>query len=574
VSASQALSSETSIGRLHTRVAQVLGAMTGATGVHLVLWDEDRQDWLPVPEDSGSEPADGADLQRAAPMSVLRYAERTREPLVVSDATTDDRFARDPYFADIDWCSLLAMPIISRAELRAVLLLENRLIRGAFTTGRLDAVQLIAGQLAVSLDNAQLYAEYRRIADEQAALRRVATLVAQAAPPELVFGSVAEEVGRLLGADSAILVRYYESELEVVGTWMLTGVPPPTPVGGRLPLGGDNVTSRVHRTGRPARFDYTQFSGVIGQVAARNWGLRTSVGVPVSAESRLWGSVVVAFTHKELLASDTEKRLAGFTELLATAIANAESQAKVAASRARIVAAADHARRRIERDLHDGAQQRLVSLELQLRAARAAVPPGSRELSAALEHIEAGLSAALGELREIARGIHPAILADGGLRPAMRALARRSPVPVDLKVPAAGRLPEQVEVGAYYVVAEALTNTAKHARASAVSVELQVDGDALRISVRDDGVGGADFTAGIGLTGLKDRVEAIGGRIFLDSARGAGTRLRVELPLLPGGAVRAGGFRRGGPHASRLARRPGRRPTVSREAGCRTGRGR
>jgi signal transduction histidine kinase len=296
--------------------------------------------------------------------------------------------------------------------------------------------------------------------------------------------------------------------------------------------------------------------------------------VPVSVESRLWGSVVVAFTHKELLASDTEKRLAGFTELLATAIANAESQAEVAASRARIVAAADHARRRIERDLHDGAQQRLVSLELQLRAARAAVPPGSRELSAALDHVEAGLSAALGELREIARGIHPAILADGGLGPALRVLARRSPVPVDLEVPAAERLPEHVEVSAYYVVAEALTNAAKHARASAVSVELQVDGDALRISVRDDGAGGADFTAGTGLTGLKDRVEAIGGRIFLDSPRGAGTRLRVELPLLRGGAVRSGEFRQGGPRASRLARRPERRPTVSRAVGCRTGRGR
>jgi signal transduction histidine kinase len=299
------------------------------------------------------------------------------------------------------------------------------------------------------------------------------------------------------------------------------------------------VTSQVYRTGQPARFDYTKFSGMIGQVAANDWGLRTSVGVPVSVGGRVWGSMIVAFTHKELLASDTEKRLAGFTELVATAIANAESQAEVAASRARIVAAADHARRRIERDLHDGAQQRLVSLELRLRGARATVPPESRELSATLEHIEAGLSSALGELREIARGIHPAILADGGLRPALRALARRSLVPVDLEVPATGRLPEQVEVSAYYVVAEALTNATKHARASAVSVELQVDGDALRVSVRDDGVGGADFTAGTGLTGLKDRVEAIGGRIFLDSPPGAGTHLRVELPLLriPAGAT-------------------------------------
>jgi signal transduction histidine kinase len=463
---------------------------------------------------------------------VLRYAERTREQLVVADATADDRFARDPYFADVASCSLLAVPIVSRGALRAVLLLENRLIRGAFTTARLDAVHIIAGQLAVSLDNAQLYADFRRIADEQAALRRVATLVARAAPPKQVFASVAEEVGRLLAADSAILLRYYTLDLEVIGAWMSTGAPPPTPVGGRLPLGGQNVTTQVHRTGQPARFDYSEHSGVIGQVATHDWQLRSSVGVPVSVEGRLWGSMVVAFTHEEQLPLDTEERLAGFTELLATAIANAEAQAEVTAARARIVAAADQARRRIERDLHDGAQQRLVSLELALRGARAAVPPESRELGAELKYIEAGLAAALGELREIARGIHPAILADGGLHPALRALARRSPVPVDLKLPATGRLPEQVEVSAYYVVAEALTNAVKHARASAVSVDLQVADGALRVSVRDDGAGGADFTMGTGLTGLKDRVEAIGGRIFLDSPRGAGTSLHVELPLL------------------------------------------
>ena len=516
--------------------------MTGATGVHLLLWDGDRQGWLlSDPGSGGPLPVSGTGHERAVPRSVLRYAQRTREPLVVNDATGDDRFARDPYFADAGCCSLLAVPILSRGLLRAVLLLENRLIRGAFTAERLDAVQLIAGQLAVCMDNSQLYAEFRRIADEQAALRRVATLVARAAPPERVFASVAEEVGRLLAADSAILVRYDPPDLEIAGTWMRTGAPAPTPVGGRLPLGGHNVTSQVHRTGQPARFDYGEYSGAIGQVAAHDWRLRTSVGVPVSLEDRLWGSMVVAFTREEVLPTDTEARLAGFTELVATAIANAEAQAEVTASRLRIVAAADQARRRIERDLHDGAQQRLVSLELQLRAARAAVPPGLGELSEDLEHIEAGMAAALGELREIARGIHPAILADGGLGPALRALARRSPIPVDLKVSTGGRLPEQVEVSVYYVVAEALTNAVKHAHASAVGVEVESAGDTLRVAVRDDGAGGADFTRGTGLAGLRDRVEAIGGQIRLDSPRGAGTSVQVELPLAAtdDGAVRA-----------------------------------
>jgi signal transduction histidine kinase len=255
------------------------------------------------------------------------------------------------------------------------------------------------------------------------------------------------------------------------------------------------------------------------------------MGVPIGVEGRPWGAMVVAFTRENLLPEDTEARLAGFIELVATAIANAEAQAEVTVSRARIVAAADQARQRIERDLHDGAQQRLLSLALQLREARAKVPP---ELGTDLERVEAGLTDALDELREMARGIHPAILANGGLRPALRTLARRSPIPVDLEVRAEGRLPEQVEVSAYYVVAEALTNAVKHAHASAVSVEAEVAGGALRVAVRDDGTGGADFTGGTGLAGLKDRVEALGGRMLLDSPPGAGTSLRVELPLTPG----------------------------------------
>ena len=245
-------------------------------------------------------------------------------------------------------------------------------------------------------------------------------------------------------------------------------------------------------------------------------GVRGAVASPIVVEGRLWGAIA-AGSRRGRLPADTEQRLADFTELVATAIANAESQAELTTSRARIVAAADQARRRIERDLHDGAQQRLVSLALQLRAARAAVPPELGDLGADLDRAAAAAAGALDELREIARGIHPAILAEGGLRPALKVLARRSPVPVDLQVRADGRLPEPVEVSAYYVVAEALTNAAKHARASAVSVQVEVAGDVLRVAVRDDGAGGADFTGGTGLAGLKDRVEALGGRIFLDS---------------------------------------------------------
>ena len=530
---SQALSSETSIDRLHARVTQVLSAMTGATGVHLLLWSEDRHDWMLPARGGGIAQVGGGGHERAVPMSVLRYAQRMGEPLVVDDAAADDRFTRDPYFADARCCSLLAVPIFGRSILRAVLLLENRLIRGAFTAERLDAVKLIAGQLAVSLDNAQLYAEFRRIADEQAALRRVATLVARGAPPAEVFAAVTAEAGQVLGTDHTGLFRYdTDGGATAVGAWTGTGVAAPVPVGSRMSLGGQNVTTLVSETGRPARLDdYGDVSGPAGDLA-RGWGIHASVGAPITVEDQLWG-VMTAVSNSEELPPDTEARLAGFTELIATAVANAESQAQLTASRARIVATADATRRRIERNLHDGAQQRLVTLALQLRSAQAAAPPGAGELAAQLGRAAAGATGALDELREIARGIHPAILTKGGLKPALNVLGRRCPVSVELDVRVEGRLPEPIEIATYYVVAEALTNAAKHADASTVTVTIESDtaGAVLRVAVRDDGAGGADFTRGTGLACLKDRVEALGGAIVLHSPRGAGTSLRAELPL-------------------------------------------
>jgi signal transduction histidine kinase len=536
VSASQALSSETSIARLHTRVAEVLSAMTGATGVQLLLWSEERHGWLRPAADGRTVPVGDASRERTVPMSVLRYAERTREPLVVADAAGDERFTRDPYLAGGGCCSLLAVPVLSRGMLQAVLLLENRLLSGAFTAQRLETVRLIAGQLAVSLDNAKLYADFRQIADEQAALRRVAVLVARAAPPEEVFAAVAAEAGAVLGVDVTILNRYAPDRAEAVAVavavWASDGRPPIV-VGNRVPLGGRNMTSLMFQSGRPARIDsYTDTSGPVGGIA-REAGVQASVGVPVSVAGELWG-VMIAASRAEPLPADTEGRLAGFTELAATAVANAEAQAEVSASRARIVAAADQTRRRIERNLHDGAQQRLVSLGLRLRAVQAAIPP---QFGGQLDDAVTEAAGALDELGEIARGIHPAVLTERGLAPALKTLARRSAVPVDLQVHVEQRLPEPVEVSAYYVIAEALSNAAKHARASTVSVLTEVAGDVLLLTVRDDGAGGAGFTRGTGLAGLKDRVEALSGRIFLDSPRGAGTSLRVELPLTPSSAA-------------------------------------
>jgi signal transduction histidine kinase len=316
------------------------------------------------------------------------------------------------------------------------------------------------------------------------------------------------------------------------------------PVGSWVELGGRNVTTLVFRTHQPARIDsYADDSGMAATVVLAA-GLRSSVGVPIDVEGRLWGVLVVSSTQEEPLPADTEARLVGFTDLVATALANAAARAELTASRARIVATADNTRRRIERDLHDGAQQRLISLALQLRTAQAAVPGEADELAAQLDRLTTDLTDVVDELREFAHGIHPAVLAQGGLRPALKALARRCAVPVALAVRVDRRLPEPIEVAAYYVVSEALTNTAKHARASVVRIEVddevdEVDngGARLRICVRDDGRGGADLTRGSGLVGLKDRVEALGGQLVLQTAPGSGTALRVEIPLTPADAI-------------------------------------
>ena len=209
---------------------------------------------------------------------------------------------------------------------------------------------------------------------------------------------------------------------------------------------------------------------------------------------------------------------------------NAQLYAELVESRARIVAAADQTCRRIERDLHDGAQQRLANLVLQARMAREAAP-GTGELAARLDAVAEEATRAMAELRDLARGVHPAVLAEGGLRPALRGLARRSAVPVALEIQVEGRLPEQVETAAYFAVAETLTNAAKHADATAVTVAVEVDGTVLRVRVSDDGRGGADPGAGSGLVGLKDRVEALGGRFAVQTAPGAGTTVHAELPL-------------------------------------------
>jgi signal transduction histidine kinase len=389
--------------------------------------------------------------------------------------------------------------------------------------------------LATAIANAESRAGLARLAQEQTALRRVATLVARGVPAEQLFAAVTEEAGRLLGAEVAALARYEaDGTASELARWSREAREEPI-LESTWRLEGENVPTRVARTGRSARMDGVSHSGAPIDARLGASGIRSQVGTPIFVDAQLWGVMVAGSLSEATLAPDTEARLADFTDLLATAIANADSRAALAASRARILVAFDDARRRIERDLHDGAQQRLVSLGLRLSAAQAdvdATPGALRELLGALAD---EISQVQTELREIARGIHPAILAEGGLGPALRTLARRSPIPVELEVHPQPhpRLPEQIEVAAYYVVTEALTNAAKHGSPSVVRIDVATRGETLSISVADDGPGGADPARGSGLVGLRDRVEAVAGTLAITSLPGAGTTVTVELPAGP-----------------------------------------
>jgi len=369
------------------------------------------------------------------------------------------------------------------------------------------------------------------LAQQQASLRRVATLVARGAPAEEVFRAVADEVAYAIDVVNTCLLRFEpDGSGALVAAHNEAGLKA-MPVGARLDLEGDNVAAMVLSTGQPARMNTHEDAAGPAAALIRDLGYRSGVGVPVIVDGRLWGTAIVGSSSKQPPPPDTESRLRGFAELVATAIANADARAELMASRARIVAAADDARRRFERDLHDGAQQRLVSLGLMLRAVEDSIPSHLPAVKEQVSDIIAGLLAANEELRQLSHGLHPAILSRGGLRPAIRNLARRSAVPVELDLDVERRLPEPVEVATYYVAAEALTNAAKHAHASTVTLSMAADACGVRLSVHDDGVGGADLGNGSGLIGLKDRVEALGGRMQISSINQHGTTLIAEMPL-------------------------------------------
>ena len=397
-----------------------------------------------------------------------------------------------------------------------------------------DFAELVATAIANAEARRELQASrdsLRELAEHQTALRRVAELVAREASPAEVFTAVAEEMARCLGVDNASVCRYEADAAVVVA---LSGVDPREPKrtfsGERFPLDGDHIGAIISRTGRAARMDSHEHASGVAAARIRELGVLCAVGVPIVVAGHLWGMAAVT-SRAELLPTDVETRMADFADLVATAIANAATRAELTASRKRIITAGDEARQRLERDLHDGAQQRLVSLGLAMRMAEGSISPEQTDLKEQLARISSGLADVSEELREIARGIHPAVLSSGGFGAAVKALVRRSSLPVILDVSVERQLPATIGVGAYYVVAEALTNVAKHAHAANVTVCAYAEDGDLRLMIQDDGIGGADLAKGSGLIGLKDRVEALGGYVQISSPPGSGTSLDMTIPL-------------------------------------------
>ena len=395
-----------------------------------------------------------------------------------------------------------------------------------------DERPLFAGSFRDITERKRAEAELAQRADEQAALRRVATLVASDTESEQLFARVCEEVGTLVGADTANLLRYDHDRVTIVGAWSSLQQPP-FPTGMTLPLDGDSLAVRVRRSGRPERLD--SYDDIAGELATRIRDVRlaSSVAAPVSLGGEAWGFVAAGTVCEGAFSAGAEAQLGRFAELLSLALANAEANRKLRESRVRLVESSDAERRRLERNLHDGAQQRLVALRLDLRVAETVLARDRDKGLELLQQAQRNLDESLQELRELARGLHPAVLSDRGLGAALEGLSNRSAVPVELKMTCGQPLPPAVEAAFYYVASEALTNVVRYAQASTITIEVSDGDEHATLRIRDDGAGGARIRNGGGLQGLTDRVEALGGQLGLSSVPGEGTTVEARVPVRP-----------------------------------------
>ena len=505
------------VGRLHDADLSTLSRYEeDGARVVMATWTSDGSPLLP-PGTRGT----------MAGRNVATMVFETGQPARTSNHGLDFASEPSPLLAAGLQCSVAA-PIFVDGRLWGAMCLGS--LREQLPEGIETRLADFTEFVATAIANTHARAELHAFAEEQAALRRVATRVATGAPPDDVFAVLCAEVGQLLDTDIATLNRYNgDGSMTIIGTWGRSGVA--VPIGARFEPNPASVSAVVRETGRAARVDRDQCE--IEQAL----GIRSAVGSPIIVDGRKWG-VIAAAAVDPMHASDAESLLAGFAGLAASVIANAEAQAALSASRARIITTADETRQRIERELHDGVQQQLAALAFDVSSARSLVPSGTTELDDELERMVAALGEVGVEVRRIAQGLHPAALSEGGLRTAIRAVAERCPVATTLEV-CVDRLPGPVEVAIYYAVAEALTNASKHSRAACIHVTIERDDEdgVVRARVSDDGQGGASLDAGTGLVGVKDRVEALGGRMRLSSEPARGTTIDVDLPIRMGDPV-------------------------------------
>ena len=527
------VATETAAERIFDVVTEEVARILGADAANLVRFSPSRDEGVIVGK--WSEP--GVQIPGAGTIvviedgSALTRVARTGAP--ARQATDDPAVPAELHkrLTALGVTSLVAAPIVVSGDIWGAVVVSLT-GNGRFPANAEERLGQFAGLVAVALANTQAREELATLADEQAALSRVAVAVATEEDPERLFNAVSEEIGRLFGARSAATVRYVDDadEAEIVGVWVRDGRYD-GPLGERLPFQGGAI-ARVAKTGRAARIDLENEPPDV-QKHMVDAGVNSGAAAPIVVSGRLWGSTSITLSESERFPADVEARLEKFTNLVAVALANAEAREQLTASRSRIVQAGDAERQRLERNLHDGAQQRFVSLALGLRLAQSQLTADPAAAAELLAQASEELSLGLEELRELARGIHPAILTDRGLAPAIEALATRATCPVEINGVPSERLPEPIEAAAFYVVSESLTNVAKYALASRAQVELVREDGLLVVEVSDDGVGGADPSGGSGLRGLADRVEALGGELKVSSGRGLGTTVRAELPLHP-----------------------------------------
>jgi signal transduction histidine kinase len=527
-----AVATESAAERVFDVVTEEVARLVGADAANLVCFGSTPGEGVIVGKwsEPGVQIPGAGTIVRIERGAALDEVARTGEP--VRMATDDPRVPAELHerLIALGVTSLVAVPIVVSGEIWGGLVVSvTRDLR--FPANAEERLAQFAGLVAVSIANAQAREELATLAEEQAALSRVAVAVATEEHHERLFTVVSEEIGRLFGADAGATVRYVDDPggAVIVGGWQRDGHFD-VPLGVRLPFQGGAI-ARVAETGRTARIDLELEPPDVREhmLAA---GVSSGVAAPIVVSGRLWGATSISNGGGlGRFPPGVEERLEKFTNLVAVALANAEAREQLTASRARIVEAGDAERRRLERNLHDGAQQRFVSLSLGLRLAESRLPDDPAAAAELLAEARGELLLGLEELRELARGIHPAILTDRGLTPAVESLAARATLPVEVSGLPPERLPEPIEAAAFYVVSESLANVAKYAAANWARVDLARDAGVLVVEVSDDGVGGADPGRGSGLRGLTDRVEALGGRLRVSSEDGLGTTVRAELPL-------------------------------------------